>query len=60
MARILAVRTGVDLEIAVLREVDILPARSASSGYDARGKEDLSGKLNLQRTQAGLKVSTGD
>ena len=61
MARILAVCTRVDLEITVLREVDILPARAASSGYEARGKEDLmSGKPNLQRTQTGLKVSAGD
>ena len=41
VARILAVCTRVDLEITVLREVDIVPARYASSGYDARVKEDL-------------------
>jgi len=39
--RILAVCTRVDVEIPVLREVDILPSRYASSGYEARGKEDL-------------------
>ena len=41
VARILAVCTRVDLEITVLREVDILPAWYASSGCEGRVKEDL-------------------
>ena len=52
MARILAVGTRVDLEITVLREVDILPARYASSAHSQFGAPcdlELGAELGVAR-----------